>query len=123
MRSFLVNEDRAQNRCLRFKELMTVKSTSDFNDHQIRQWIRFMNDYMVMSSELNYEVKKLKLANETNRVEKTHAQRYLAGELKDRQCQTPTHYDRDRVPARYVQLPWSQHGAWLHSDEFYPHRD
>ena len=123
MRSFLVNEDRAQNRCLRFKELMTVKSTSDFNDHQIRQWIRFMNDYMVMSSELNYEVKKMKLANGANRVEKTQAQRYLDGDLKDCQGQTPTHYDRDRTPARCVQLPWNQHGAWLHSDEYYPHRD
>lgn len=98
MRSFIASEDRAKNRCLRFKELMSVQSTSDFNDHQIRQWIRFMNDYIVMLSELNYEVKKMKLANETNRVEKTQAQRYLDGELKDCQSQTPTHYDRERTP-------------------------
>ncbi|CAK8993891.1 unnamed protein product [Durusdinium trenchii] len=123
MRAFIVSEDRAENRCRRFKELLSVKSTSDFSDHQVQQWIRFMNDYMVTSSELNYEVKKLKLANETNQGRKTQAQRYLDGELKDRQSQTPTHYDRDQVPAQYVQLPWNRHGAWLHSDEFYPHRD
>ena len=123
MRSFIVNEDRAENRCLRFKEFMSIKPTSDFSDHQIQQWIRFMNDYMVTSSELNYEVKKLKLANETNPCKNTQAQRYLDGELKDCQCQTPTHYDREQVPAQYVQLPWNRHGAWLQRDEFYPHRD
>ena len=118
-KEFIETEDMSESRRLRFKELMAVSTTRDFSDRQIRQWIWYMNKYMILMSELNYKFKN----REVEEVKKSQAQKYLDGDLKDRQSQTPTHYDRTASPARYVQLPWNQHGAWLYSDDFYPHRD
>ncbi|CAK9065342.1 unnamed protein product, partial [Durusdinium trenchii] len=64
------------------------------------QWIRFMNDYLVLMSELNYKVRQL--TEENKKTRKSHAQRCLDRELQDRQSQTPTHYNRTTTPARYA---------------------
>lgn len=62
-----------------------------------------MNDYLVLMRELNYKIKRLAEDEAEERPRKSQSQRYLDGELKDRQSHTPTHYDRTRMPDRYVQ--------------------
>ena len=122
-RMVILAEDWTEKRCMFYKKLMDVTDTSEFSDEQIKRFNKMWNSKLVFLVETNMKINETRKIRDAKSYLERLREKLLMGVVRDMTTQTRSHYDRNRSQPRIVFLRDSEHGAWGHHSEFYPHTD